>query len=393
MAEGIWKGLSCTELRDIVFDIQDKLHGTSTLDWADICDKHMLDMHSDSLRKAASGVALMEAAGLDGDRGRDELQKKVLSDLRYASNDALRVLSRSGAIQQLIVESAERLQPYELRAARVLPHSENKSLVLVIADTHYGAEWTVHGLQGEVVNRYSPEIFEDRMLELLDHTITIIEKEEVSKVYVMLAGDALDGMLRPSQLLLLKYGVIESAMRFAEYFAAWLNRLSSYAVVEACFVPGNHGEIRPLGSRKGDFPDENAERIIPWWIQERLKSNKRIVVRATDKKMHMSSIHGYNIVLDHGDEKIKVEDVCRQAMLMYGKQIHYYICGHLHRRADIQTGYTNDGNTYVIRVPSIAGMDKFAQSCSLGGMPGATAFVLEERYGIRCSYPLNLRSK
>ena len=391
MAEGIWKGLTQDELRDIVYDVMDKMHGESDLDWEEICQKHNLAMHSDSLRKAGNGVALMEAAGMDQDRERYRIEKGTVKALRSSVNDAYRAMSRSEAIRDLIHDAASNMEPYNIRMAVPVRYCEDKTLVLAIADPHYGAEWEVRGLTGEVVNRYSPEIFEERMIDLLDQTISIIEREEVSNIHVMLAGDALDGMLRPSQLFHLKYGVIESAMRFAEFFSAWLNRLSTYAVVDAWFVPGNHGEIRPMGSKKGDFPDENAERIIPWWIRERLSENHRINVHCTDDKMHMIKIQGYNIVLDHGDEKIKIEDVCKQSMLMYGSPIHYYICGHLHRRNDIQTGYTADGNTYVIRVPSLPGMDKFAQSLHCGGRAGATAFVLERKYGIRCSYPILLK--
>lgn len=392
MAEGIWKGLTQDELREVVLDIKDKIHGESSLDWEDICFKHNLDIHSDSLRKASSGVALMEAAGMDQDRLTHKVESGAAKAIRASANEAFRTMSRSEAMRDLIKDVASKIRPYELDSPTPIRYSEDRSLVLVVADPHYGAEWEVHGLNGEVINAYSPEIFEQRMIDLLDQAITIIEREEISHVHVMLAGDALDGMLRPSQLMHLKYGVIESTMRFAEFFAAWLWKLSSYAVIDAWFVPGNHGEIRPLGSKKGDFADENAERIIPWWIKERLSSSKRRVeIHCTDSKMQLIDIHGYNFVLDHGDEKNKIEDVCKQSMLLYGTPIHFYVCGHLHRRNDIPTGCTPDGNTYILRVPSIAGMDKYAQSLQYGGKAGASAYVIERKYGLRCSYPIVLK--
>ena len=64
---------------------------------------------------------------------------------------------------------------------------------------HYGAEWSVRGLQGEVINAYSPETFEERMRKLLTETLTIIEKEQIDHIDMVMCGDALDGMLRASQ--------------------------------------------------------------------------------------------------------------------------------------------------------------------------------------------------
>ena len=39
--------------------------------------------------------------------------------------------------------------------------------MLCVADCHYGAEWIVRGLRGEILNRYNPEVFGERMDDLL----------------------------------------------------------------------------------------------------------------------------------------------------------------------------------------------------------------------------------
>jgi len=72
-------------------------------------------------------------------------------------------------------------------------------------------------LQGEVINAYSPEAFEERMRKLLTETLTIIEKEQITHIDMVMCGDALDGMLRASQLMKLRWGVVESCMRLSEY--------------------------------------------------------------------------------------------------------------------------------------------------------------------------------
>ena len=49
--------------------------------------------------------------------------------------------------------------------------------VLLFGDEHYGTEFEICGLNNEVINSYSPEIFENRMWSLLDQTISIVRKE------------------------------------------------------------------------------------------------------------------------------------------------------------------------------------------------------------------------
>jgi hypothetical protein len=44
----------------------------------------------------------------------------------------------------------------------------------------------------------------------------------------------------------------------------------------------------------------------------------------------------------------------------------------------------------VIRVPSLCGMDEYAQRLGYGGKPCALAMVLEAGYGRRCIYPISL---
>ena len=71
-------------------------------------------------------------------------------------------------------------------------------------------------------------------------------------------------------------------------------------------------------------------------------------------------------------------------------RIDYLICGHKHREQEYVSGYTDQGNAVVIRVPSLCGMDEYAQRLGYGGRPGALAMVLEAGYGRRCIYPISL---
>ena len=265
-----------------------------------------------------------------------------------------------------------------------------RTLVLCVADCHYGAEWIVRGLRGEILNRYNPEVFGERMDDLLAQVREIIVKENISDVQLLLCGDSLDGMLRNSQLMKLRWGVIESCMRFSEHMAQWIAALSQYATVSVCGVDGNHTETRTLNSKRGDFPGENLEKVIFWFLAERLKDVPGVFVDSvTEQRKHLT-VQGFNLLLTHGTDIKSLENAAKQTMLLYGEAIDYLICGHKHREQEYVSGYTDQGNSVVIRVPSVCGMDEYAQRLGYGGKPGALAMVLEAGYGRRCIYPISL---
>ena len=282
------------------------------------------------------------------------------------------------------------MQPIPIAERSPIAPIGKRTLVLCVADCHYGAEWIVRGLRGEILNRYNPEVFGERMDDLLAQVREIIAREGISDVQLLLCGDSLDGMLRNSQLMKLRWGVIESCMRFSEHMAQWIAALSQYATVSVCGVDGNHTETRTLNSKRGDFPGENLEKVIFWFLAERLKGVPGVFVDSvTEQRKHLT-VQGFNLLLTHGTDIKSLENAAKQTMLLYGEAIDYLICGHKHREQEYVSGYTDQGNSVVIRVPSVCGMDEYAQRLGYGGKPGALAMVLEAGYGRRCIYPISL---
>ena len=319
----------------------------------------------------------------------DYIERQKMRDLARQVNDIYRNEARSELIRETIAEAITNLPKIQVPFTPT-PKSGDKTLVVGIGDIHYGAKIKVEGLMGETLNEYNSDIFEARMWKLLREIENICEKEQLTEVSVFLMGDLIDGMLRQSQLMKLQYGMIESTMRLSEFLAEWLNALSDNALVSVCAVSGNHSEIRPLGSKKGQFEDENLEKIILWYLAERLYENNGIMVVPEVKKRHLVEVRGFNFLLIHGEDEKRIDQIARDAVNLYGKQIDFIMCAHKHREQEFPAGWTSDGNSTIIRVPSICGGDTFAQGKGYGGRAGAIANVIERDYGRRCVYPINL---
>lgn len=372
-----------------------KVMGESDLDWSELAEQCEMDIHPDQLRKMGAGIKLAHEAGMIGVTGLETpsgsgYEVQQLRDLRRELGEAYRADARSEALRDAVMQAASNLPPIEVMAGSPIQGNSGRSLLLAIGDFHYGAEWTVRGLQGEVINAYSPDVFEQRMSRLLAELLYILDREKLTHVDVLMCGDALDGMLRNSQLMKLRWGVVESTMRLSEYLANWIAKLSQAASIRVVNVDGNHGEIRPLASRKGDFAGENMEKIMTWYLHSRLQTHSGITVDPDSAAMKLIDIQGKSVLVAHGDSVKGLDTLAKQAVLLYGKPIDYCVCAHKHREQETVSGFTDDGNTLVLRVPSLCGMDGFAQKLGYGGKAGALALVMEEGYGRRCMYPIQL---
>lgn len=356
-----------------------------------------MDISPETLRKAGVGIKLADDADMIvnehcsglADIAGNYIERQKMRDLSKQVNEIYRAESRSELIRETIADAIANLPEVKIPFTAIRKGGE-RTLVVGVGDIHYGAKIHVEGLMGETINEYNSTTFEKRMWKLLSDIENICEKEEIHEVDIFFLGDLIDGMLRQSQLMKLQYGVIESTIRLSEFLAQWLNELSSELMVSVCAVSGNHSEIRPLGSKKGQFEDENLEKIIMWYLDERLRNNDAVLVQPEVKKMHLVEIRGYNFLLLHGDGEKRIDQIARDAVNIYGERIDFFMCGHKHRDQELPSGMSCDGNSTIIRVPSICGVDSFAQSKGYSGRPGAIATVIEKDYGRRCVYPIQL---
>ena len=203
----------------------------------------------------------------------------------------------------------------------------------------------------------------------------------------------LDGLLRQSQISRLEYGAVESAMYLSEFMCQWLYELHEKTIlpIRVFAVRGNHGEIRPLGSKAGQFPEENLERIVMHFIYERFFDNPQILVFDNDAPMtKVVDVLGYRFLMVHGQGN-DIETIARDHQTLYNEKIDVFVVGHLHKSQTFTAGMGRNGNVLIERVPSLCGIDPYAQSKGYGSPPGATVILMEKGYGRRCVYPIVLK--
>lgn len=302
----------------------------------------------------------------------------------------LREEARDELIAEHISKAIQELPPLEFPS--ILPaHIDGRTSVdregcLVIADAHYGAEFKINGLFGEVLNEYSPEIFEQRMMSLLTQVVDICDKEGFTSLNVYDLGDEVDGLIRVSQLWKLRYGMIESTVRYGRFITEWLNELSKHVRVKYQMVKdSNHCQLRLWGQPKNTFKDENMSYIIADKIMDRLSSNPNFEFIRNPTGYVFDNLVGYNVLGIHGETKSLVQAI-NDFSNTYKTQIDFLVGAHKHHGSNEQVGIESD----VISIPSIIGIDDYSLSLNKTSDPGATLFVLEHGKGKTIEYNIKL---
>lgn len=320
-------------------------------------------------------------------------QKRELQKLKFQiqtekleNNKWLREYARDELICEKICEAIKTLPALKI-PKRIMPTHSNREGVLLLADAHYGVEFKIVGLFGEILNEYSPEIFEQRMWNLLDQVVEICRKEGFTSLNVYDLGDEIDGLLRVSQLWKLRYGVIDSAVYYGRFITTWLNELSNHIYVKYQMVKdSNHCQLRLLGQPKNTFKDENVSVIIADKIMDRLNNNPNFeFVQNPTGFIFDDNIVGYSVLGAHGEYK-NLEQAIKELSRTYKTQIDFMVGGHKHHQNSTNVGIESD----VIAAPSIIGVDDYSLSLNKTSDPGATLFVLENGAGKVMEYNIKL---
>lgn len=377
---------------------------TITEDWEDLSELLFGEgncFNSSEVRKRAYGanraIDLIEKEGIDkllAERNeildeltlkKQEIQKErvKMQDVKNALSATLRSEARHEAVVEAIKEVVDKLPPLDVVEPRFI-QSGTKSGVLCFADIHFGKEFTLYGLNGEVVNQYSPEIVYQRLWQVRDYVLEICEKEGLDSIDIIELGDTIQGILRMSDLYKVRYGIIDGAVEIARFLATWLNEISKFVNVRFTKISGNHEEIRPLGSKKGELADENISKIILEIIRASLANNPNVTINTTlMDDIALLNIANFNIVATHEISNNRFKTI-KEIEEQYDCNVDYLISAHEH--------YANSQNVAkgkdVIGVRSLIGTDNFSRVIKKTADAGALFIVFKEGYGKYITYDI-----
>ena len=360
--------------KDLVLAILNKVQGISDLDWGEIAEFYNLNMHPDTLRKAAVGVKMVADAGLlntaEKTYANEYVAKKQFYDQRREFNNLLTREAREEHLTSCLTSAAEKLnERYPLIRKDVPSVHGDTEAVLVLSDWHYGM------VADNIWNKYNTDICRNRVAELLTKVRERLALHQVSVLHVIVLGDMANGAIHVTSRVASEERVVDQLMQVSELLAQVVSELANYVDYTQVYCTyGNH--MRTIQNKKESIHMDNMERIIPWWMAERFKNREDVMVCDTGKdEMIRAVVCGAEVCAVHGDLDGGREAVLALSQMYeraFGHKMRYLFTGHIHSVLD-----TENYGIMSVRTGGLCGADEFAKNARLFSNPMQTLAVFD----------------
>jgi hypothetical protein len=274
------------------------------------------------------------------------------------------------------------------------PDKQKETMVLMLSDYHIGE--LVDLAQMGQRNSYDQKIAKDRLERLFQNVVKLGTEHwhgpSPDIIYILLMGDLISGdiheeLIRTNDLL-----SISSVQKASEYIIAGLNLLLEKfeCAIRVISVPGNHSRTQKKPEAKS-FAVQSYDTLISWIIESwfKGKNEKRISFHAPPSGDALITVHGWNILVTHGDRigsKGGMGMIGPAATIARGMQriimenasdginIDYVLVGHFHTALELEQGFSNG---------CIIGPNEYSKSMRMRPAP-ATQWLLSvhPRYGV-----------
>lgn len=313
-------------------------------------------------------------------------ERQKFFDQRREFNKLVISESRKEHLYDSLVESAKHLNDtigclYSEPKADELFFSDNEG-VLVFSDWHYGM------IANNVFNKYNTEICKQRVQKVVEATIKRIVLHNCKKLHIVVLGDLFHGAIHTSARVASEELVCEQIMQVSEILAQSVCELSKYVETATVYMTyGNHG--RTIQNKQDSIHRDNIERLIPWWLKERISNigaNNVYVDDISDSEFIFIEAAGHQICASHGDlDGVKNSPRLLTTLFQkkYGKDIEYILLGDKHHLESFE----ELGVTAQI-CGSLCGSDDYANDRRLYSTPMQLLLIVNPECGIDAEYKI-----
>ena len=309
--------------------------------------------------------------------------KRQLWDQRREYNKILTSDARADHLAEKLIEAAN-LVPLQNYSDMFTFNnaSSDEEAVLCLSDWHYGQ------VSNNIWNEYNTEICKKRVSKLFDKVSSALQEHNIKTLHIALLGDFVSGAIHTGVRVASEENTCDQLMHVSEILANFINAASvDVDEVRVYSTYGNHA--RTIQNKNDSIHADNMERVIPWWLKQRLQRNSKVsIIDSEFYEFIYFNVCGYNIVCTHGDlDKFKEFGVTINSLFSkkYGKTIDYTFSGDKHHLESFeQFGIEST------LVGSLCGTDEFANTKRLYSHPMQTLCIFTPEDGKLCSYNIKL---
>ncbi len=303
------------------------------------------------------------------------MERQKLAAEKLEMQRQLRTQSRFELFYEKIADKVETLP---LPKFEPIYYSDTpREYVLTVSDIHYGSTFDSEN------NSYSREIAKERLEKLCGNVIEFIQQRELTHLYVLSLGDAIQGMIHLSDIKLNDIPVVDCVVEIARLMAQFLNEISAYCYVDYYAVSAaNHSQTRPLGSKANEMATEDLERIIISYVSDMLTMNERVSVHTDLSRDYITfKIFDSDCLALHGHQVRNVNTAIKDYSALHQTFYSYLFMGHLHAAQEIVVGEKDGHNCEVLISPALVGSCQYSDKILKGAKAAAKIYEFDELSG------------
>lgn len=320
------------------------------IDWQEIVDLCGLDWSADHCRKTMIGAIRHQEymntktrEQLTNEQYTKLLEKELelkkekvkLTDLKSQVNKQIRELARKESLSELLEDKLKQLdmQPKMINDSYKQRVTSNRDMVCLISDIHYGIKTT------NAISPYDSDVCKQKMDYLINKTIAFSLENDVDKLYLMILGDEISGLIHNTTRLEQREDVVSQVIEVSELLYESIVKLAkNLPFVVVGLAQGNHSRV--MADKKDSLEQENFTRLIKEFLKLRLTniSNVLLLENKFDESIIELNIKGYNVIGLHGQND-KLNNLSR-LIEMFDKKIDYICLGHYHQSKEFENNKT-----------------------------------------------------
>ena len=256
----------------------------------------------------------------------------------------------------------------------------NNEAVLVFSDWHYGM------IAENVFNCYNTDVCVSRVTSIVQDAVKRIKLHKCNKLHIVVLGDLFHGAIHSSTRVASEELTCDQLMEASEILAQSIEYLSTFVEETIVYTTyGNHG--RTVQNKNDSIHRDNMERIIPWWLEQRLSQNKSVSIAPETQTefLHIDAA-GHSICASHGDlDSVKMSSRLLATLFnkRYGKDVEFVLLGDKHHRESFEElGVTS------MLCGSLCGTDDYANDRRLYSTPSQLLLIFNPEDGLDAEYRL-----
>ena len=389
----------------ILKDCSDKVHGISSMDWADIIEKYDLNLHYDSLRKSQQlplfgGAFVSEyykwKASKNKNIDEDEYFKKIrlekqeiqkekqkLFDERTGLNKLLREQGRREELYNIVKRAIDEYIPIRFDYSPAPVIDSDTDMVIQLSDVHCGVDID------SPFNVFNFDILQHRIKKYLDEVLEIRDTYNSQNAHLILGGDMIHGLIHTNARIEAKENVVEQIIKISDVVGNFINQLRyCFENVFVYTTPGNHS--RSTASKEESVRGENFDLLIPYVLAKEFKEVDNVFIEENtlDSNIATFNVRGWNAYANHGDkdtEKNVVYNMTKLARRARRPLPDICFLGHRHTN-----GLTTVDEVKVVQSGCVDGMDGYSIDKRYVGVPEQMVTVISERKKIKALCDIQL---